>query len=106
MCSLGVMYYHGVLRSIDGAGEEMDEERSAGELPKFYVNKPKECRHVVMPEERNDVDEVSHGHASISLLQTWPQGYHSSLSDASFHAVNVQEHGGLPTWLAAAARKR
>jgi len=101
VCSLGVMYYHGVLRSLNEAGEEMDAERSARLVPKFYTNRPKECRHVPRPDEKNDVDEVVRHRASISLLQTWPQGYHSSLTDEAFHAVNVQEDDGLPRWLAA-----
>jgi hypothetical protein len=68
-------------------------------LPAVYNN-----RHNVQtthPVDGTDVGALHAGAASISTLQTWPEGHPLGLRDALMSAALQQGSSGMPLWLGA-----
>jgi hypothetical protein len=79
------------------AGADGGNGGGGAALPIMYNN-----RHNVQtthPVDGTDVGALHVGAASVSTLQTWPEGHPLGLRDALMSAALQQGGGGMPLWL-------
>jgi hypothetical protein len=85
-----------------GNGSSSDAAAAAAAVPAMYNNKHNV--QTAQPLPGTDVGALVVGAASVSTLQTWPEGHPLGLKDALMAAALEQDGSGMPRWLQVAQR--
>ncbi len=101
---LGMMYYLNCFETtaarqpelvLAGGAGASNGGSSAAELPATFNNKHNV--QTTQPAPGTDVGAVAAGAASVSTLQTWPEGHPLGLKDALMAAALRQDGSGMPS---------